>query len=267
MFNENLLDNSAGWIIFFGSVILMMAGNYFGYRFGKWHLDKAPETKDSANSEIMGAIFGILGFTLAFLFGMSLTRMEHKKELVVSEASAILGAFENAQFLPEPHKNQCSRMLVNYASLRFQLAQDAREKQNMGTLREGILLSERIQDSLLREAFAVSQIPNADVSNFRQSISAAIDLNMKRIQNSTGDRIPRALKILMYAMALLGLAGMGYASGLKGGRSLVPNIILVMVFATIIGIILDMDHPVNALFKVSQQPMQDVLRRISSMHI
>ena len=68
-------------------------------------------------------------------------------------------------------------------------------------------------------------------------------------------------------MALLGLAGMGYGSGLKGGRSLIPNIILVLVFATIIGIILDMDHPANSLFKVNQQPMQDVIRRISSMHI
>ena len=89
---------------------------------------------------------------------------------------------------------------------------------------------------------------------------------MRRIQNSTRDRIPKALKILMYAMALLGLTAMGYGSGIKGGKSMIPNIILVIIFATIIGIILDMDHPANALFFFFLQPMLDVLRRMNSMN-
>jgi hypothetical protein len=71
----------------------------------------------------------------------------------------------------------------------------------------------------------------------------------------------------MYVIALLGLAGMGYGSGLKGGRYLIPNILLVVVFAVIIGIIVDMDHPANALFKISQEPMKDVIRRIAAMRL
>lgn len=265
MMNENFLDNSAGWFIFFCSVVLMMAGNFAGFRIGKWHFRKVPEIKDSANGEIMGAIFGILGFTLAFLFGMSLTRLEHKKELVRDEASAILLAYQNARFLPEPYKEQCSKTIVNYGSLRYNIVQSARENRNIKALQEGILISERMQDSLFKAALQLSQLPNTDVSAFRQSVAALIDLNIKRINNSTGDRIPRALKILMYTMALLGLTCMGYGSGIKGQRSLVPNIMLVLVFATIIGIILDMDHPANSLFRVNQLPLQDVLRRISTL--
>jgi hypothetical protein len=267
MFNDNLLDNSPGWLIFFGSTILMLVGNYYGYRLGLWHQKRNPETADSSNGEIMGAIFGVLGFTLAFLFGMSLTRLEHKKDLVLSEASAVLAAYQNSQFLPEPYKSRTGRMIVDYAKLRYQVAVDARAQHDMKALREGVQLSESIQDSLLREAMAVRQVPDADASNFIQSVSTIIDLNMRRINNSSGDRIPRALKVLMYVMALMGLAGMGYGSGLKGGRSLLPNIILVVVFAVIIGIIIDMDHPANTFFKVSQQPMLDVIRRIGTMRI
>jgi hypothetical protein len=267
MFNENLLDNSPGWLIFFGMLILMLVGNYYGYKFGIWHKKKMPDANDTSNSELMGAIFGVLGFTLAFLFGMSLTRMEHKKEIVMEEASSILYAFQSSQFLPEPYKNRTGRMVRDYAALRYELATKARIERNSKALQEGILLCERIQDSLLREGLAASKIPDNNASSFIQSISGIIDLNMKRIHNAVGDRIPRSLKILMYVMALLGLTAMGYSSGLKGGRSLVSNFILVIVFATIIGIILDMDHPANSLFKISQQPMQDVLRRINSMHL
>lgn len=267
MFNDNLLDNSPGWLIFFCSFILMLVSNYYGYKLGLWHLKKKPETADSSNGEIMGAIFGVFGFTLAFLFGMSLTRLEHKKELVMSEASAVLAAYQNSQFLPEPFKSRTGRMLTDYARLRYHIAESARENRDIKSLREGVLLSEKIQDSLLKEAMAVRQVPDADASSFISSVSTIIDINMRRINNSTGDRIPRSLKILMYVMALMGLAGMGYGSGLKGGRSLLPNIILVVVFAVIIGIIVDMDHPANSLFKISQQPMLDVIRRIGSMSL
>jgi hypothetical protein len=267
MLNENLLDNTSGWLIFFCSLLLMIAGNYFGYRFGQWHKKRMPEAQDTSNAEIMGAIFGVLGFTLAFLFGMSLTRLEHKKEMVMGEASAILAAYQNSQFLPEPYKTQCGRMLRDYAGLRYELATKARAERNITQIKEGVLLCERIQDSLLEQAIVIKELPGSDISSFLGSVTSIIDWNMRRVNNATGDRIPRSLKILMYVMALMGLAGMGYGSGLKGGRSLIPNFILVIVFAGIIGIILDMDHPANSLFKVSQEPMHDVIRRINSMHL
>jgi hypothetical protein len=106
-----------------------------------------------------------------------------------------------------------------------------------------------------------------NATSFVQSISGIIDMNMRRINIAVSDRIPRSLKVLMYVMALIGLTAIGYGSGLKGGRSLFPNLILVIVFATIIGIILDMDQPANSLFKINQWPMQDVLRRINTMQI
>ena len=264
MLNEKLLDNTNAWVIFAVALSLMLLGNYLGNKLGLWHQKKSENIDSSANPEIMGAIFGVLGFTLAFLFGMSLTRLEHKKEMVLDEASAILVAYQQAQFLPEPHKAKASSMLKEYAQLRYDLASGARKNRDIKKLQLGIIKSEKIQDPLLHEGLTANKL--SDASGFIDSVSSIVDLNMRRIQNSTGDRIPKALKILMYAMALLGLTAMGYGSGIKGGKSMIPNIILVIIFATIIGIILDMDHPANALFKVNQQPMLDVLRRMNSMN-
>jgi hypothetical protein len=267
MINGDVLDNSSGWLIFSVSLVLMFGGNYLGYRLGLWHTKKIPDAHATANTEILGAIFVVLGLILAFLFGMSLNRMEHKKEMVLTEASAILSAYQSSQFLPEPHKTNSGKLIKEYADLRFQLAVNARKDRNIEALKEGIIRSERIQDSLLQEGLAVQLIPEADASTFTESISGLIDINMRRINNSIGDRIPVALKVLMYIMTLLSLAAMGYGSGLKGGHSLIPNIILVAVFAIIIWIIIDMDHPANLLFKVNQQPMLDVIHRINTMQL
>ena len=265
MFNTNILDNSPGWLIFFLALALMIAGNVYGYRFGLWHRKKSPEAGDSSNGEVMGAIFGVLGFTLAFLFGMSLTRLEHKKEIVLEESGAVMNAYINARALPDSFRQEAGRLIKNYALLRYELVKHAQQKRDMKKLQAGIIMCEHIQDSLLRLGDTAATIPNADVSGFSGSVSGLIEIHMQRMQLAQGDRIPIALKVLMYIMALLGLAAMGYSSGLKGGRSLIANILLVLVFATIIGIILDMDHPTNSLFQVSQQPMLDAWKRMGRM--
>jgi CDP-diglyceride synthetase len=176
MFSDKLLDNSMGWFIFLIATLLMLLGNYYGYKIGLWHQKRNPEATKSSNNEIMGAIFGVLGFTLAFLFGMSLTRLEHKKEMVMEESSAVLAAYQHAQFLPEPFKSKTGSMLMDYGKLRFQIATNARADGDSKTLQAGILQCESIQDALLKIAMEISNNSETDVSDFKASVSALMIL-------------------------------------------------------------------------------------------
>ena len=58
----------------------------------------------------MGSTLGLLAFMLAFTFGMSGTRFDARKQLVLDEASAVLRAYQRAQLLPEPQRSECSRL-------------------------------------------------------------------------------------------------------------------------------------------------------------
>lgn len=267
MFQENILDNSTGWMIFCVSVFLMLIINFLGYRLGVWHKKKLPETPTTSITDIMSAIFGLLGFTMALLFSMSLTRLQHKKEMVQDEAIAILSSYQKCQYLPETQKNLAQKQLITYAELRYQIAESAREDHDMNALRQGIQLSERIQDSLLREGVDSSVVPAKKESAYLESIFNLVNLHVKRITRSTVDRIPMTLKIMLYFMSLLGLGAIGYAAAMKGGRALIPNIILVVVFSVMIGMIMDMDNPTNTFFHISQQPLKDVITRMHSMHL
>ena len=81
-----------------------------------------PEGEKAPATAIMGSTLGLLAFMLAFTFGMSGTRFDARKQLVLDEASAVLRAYQRAQLLPEPQRSECSRLLQEYVELRVRVA-------------------------------------------------------------------------------------------------------------------------------------------------
>ena len=56
----------------------------------------------------------------------------------------------------------------------------------------------------------------------------------------------------------------GFGAGLVDSRTKIPTIILVLAFSTIIMLIVDLERPRQQLFKLTQEPMTEVARRIQS---
>ena len=118
MLSDTLLDRSPVWLIYAGTVLLLLAGNEIGFRLGRWRRARMPEGEKAPATAIMGSTLGLLAFMLAFTFGMSGSRFDARKQLVLDEASAVLRAHQRAQFLPEPQRSECSRLLRDYVELR-----------------------------------------------------------------------------------------------------------------------------------------------------
>jgi len=104
--------------------------------------------------------------------------------------------------------------------------------------------------------------PSALLSAFMQSLGELTDLQMKRVRAAVWNRIPATIVLVLYSMAFLGLATMGYNTGLSGSRTLALAFLLVLAFSTVIVLIVDLERPIQTLFHVSQEPMTDVARRI-----
>ena len=119
---EAFLDRTPVWLIYAGTVLLLFAGNELGFRLGRWRRATMPEAEKAPATAIMGSTLGLLAFMLAFTFGMSGSRFDARKQLVLDEASAVLRAFQRAQFLPEPQRSECSRLLRDYVEVRRGLA-------------------------------------------------------------------------------------------------------------------------------------------------
>jgi len=260
MLSETILDHSPVWLLYAGTVLLLLAGNEVGFRLGTWRRAHMPEGEKVPARAIMGSTLGLLAFMLAFTFGMSGSRFDARKQLVLDEASAVLRAYQRAQFLPEPQRSECSRLLRDYVELRTRVA----TMQSLAEMQDLVTRSEGVQDALWKETATLADRPSAILSIFIQSLSELTDLQIKRVRSAVWNRIPPTIVFTLYGIAFLALTAMGYGAGLAESRTTVPSVMLILTFSAIIVLIVDLDRPRQQLFAVSQQPMADVARRIQS---
>jgi len=259
--SETILDQSPVWLLYAGTVLLLLAGNEIGFRLGTWRRAHMPEGEKTPASAIMGSTLGLLAFMLAFTFGMSGSRFDARKQLVLDEASAVLRAHQRAQFLPEPQRGECSRLLRDYVELRIGIA----TRLSLSEMQQLVKRSEAVQDALWKEAATLADRPSASLSIFIQSLSELTDLQMKRVRAAVWNRIPPTIVLTLYGIAFLALTAMGYGAGLAESRTTVPSVMLILTFSAIIVLIVDLERPRQQLFAVTQQPMADVARRIQSL--
>ena len=78
------------------------------------------------------------------------------------------------------------------------------------------------------------------------------------------NHLPGAALYLLFAVSVLSVGVLGYRSGLGSGRSVLGTVLLVLLLATILLIILDIDHPYQGLITISQQSLIDLRRHMGT---
>jgi hypothetical protein len=95
-------------------------------------------------------------------------------------------------------------------------------------------------------------------SLFIQSLNEMIDLHAKRVQVAARSRIPLSIWVGLFTLALLGMAAVGYQSGLAATRRSPAMLGLVLAFAGVLYLIADLDRGQEGFLVVSQQALIDV---------
>jgi hypothetical protein len=135
-----------------------------------------------------------------------------------------------------------------------------------GNIAEGIRRSENIQQRVWTEAEDVAQKnPNSIIVGlFVQSLNETINLHAKRVQAGVRSRIPGAIWVGLFAVAVLSLAAMGYLEGLSGTRRSLAILAVAIAFSVVIELIADLDRPQEGVLRVSQQALLDVQRSMNT---
>jgi hypothetical protein len=102
------------------------------------------------------------------------------------------------------------------------------------------------------------------VGLFVQSLNETIDLHAKRVQAGVRSRIPGAIWVGLFAVAVLSLAAMGYLEGLSGTRRSLAILAVAIAFSVVIELIADLDRPQEGVLRVSQQALLDVQRSMNT---
>jgi hypothetical protein len=195
---------------------------------------------------------------LAFTFGLAAQRFDLKRQVVLDEANAIGTTYLRTRMLPEPQKTEAARLLREYVDLRV-------EAVRRGDLSEASAKSEELQESIWQQAVVAADKDRDSVITglFVQSLNQMIDLHATRLQADHRSRIPLVIWIVLFSLSALGVGAMGYQAGLSATRRSPAMMALVIAFAGVLFLIVDLDRAREGFLTVDQTAMTDLQR---SMH-
>lgn len=260
MIAENPLDHVPLWLLYVTTAVLLYVASELGFRLGARDRARRNDSDRTPANAIMGSTLGLLAFLLAFTFGMSSTRFDSRRQLVLQEASAILQSYERAQFLPEEIREETTMLLREYVALRIRIP----TLESMDRIAAAIERSQALQDALWAHARTMVDQPNAMLSAYLSSLASLTDLQMKRVRAAVWNRIPAPIEVVLCGVAFLGLMTLGYGAGLAANRVSLPTLLIVLAFAAVIAVIVDLERPRQTLFEISLEPMESVARRIEA---
>jgi hypothetical protein len=230
-----------------------------GYRYGRWRRTQALEEREQTVGAIVASILGLVALVLGFTFSMVASRFDARRMGVLEEANAIGTTFLRTSFLPESRQVESARLLREYVDARLDAVEPT------GHVEQAIVRSEVLQTELWAQAEAAGKLSPESITTglYIQSLNQVIDLHTTRLVAARA-RIPMALWGALCFLSMLGMGAVGYQSALATTRRSPAILVLVMAFATVLYLIIDLDRSQGGLFLVSQQPIFDLQKSIQA---
>ncbi|MFI5156546.1 MAG: hypothetical protein ACHQEM_10185 [Chitinophagales bacterium] len=255
------LDLIPIWAFALIILLLVFITIEIGFRLGVRYRLKMTPGMESPIGIILGAVLGLLGFILAFTFGIVYNRFELRKDLVRQEANAIGRIWMRSDFMSEPDRGKTQDLLNKYIELRVTIS----EISDMNVVNAKVGESARIQRALWNLAVVSAHKDGISglVAPFTQSLNDLIDIHLRRLAIGVEDRIPLLIWLALFILLALSMGSVGYLTGVKSDKRSIMTIALALSFTIIFLLISALDRPFIHLFPVSQRPLLDVKATMS----
>lgn len=255
--NIGLLDSLPLWSLFPMAVVIAGISVELGYYIARYRLKKNTGEPEAPPTGMVGPTLGLLAFMLAFTFGLASTRYEARRQLVLEESNAIGTAYLRASLLPEPFRGDAQSLLKNYVDVRL-------EGSDPGKVVEAVKKSEDIQGRLWSNAAAFAEKERTAITSlFLTSLTTVAEVHAKRMTIAIWSRVPSAIWVVLYTLLVLGMAAVGYQSGMASKKRSVATVMLILGFSSVLYLIADLDRPGRGWLQTSQQSMLELQRRMN----
>lgn len=256
--NTQPLDYIPLWILVFLVAAILVAALEGAFRLGYWRHGRIPGEKEQPVGAMVGSILGLLALVLGFTFSMAAQRFDTRRQAVLNEANAIATTYLRSRLLPEPEGSASAALLREYIDVRI-VPTDVTE------LPAAIARAEELHQLLWAQAdSAAEKAPNDITGLFIESLNNVIDLHAERIHVGIRSRIPFVIWSCLFVITLIGMTAVGYQAGLSQTNRTPATLALVLAFAVVLMLILDLDRSQEGLLRVSQQALIDVQRMMDS---
>jgi len=254
--NNQILDAIPIPVFYIIVAALMLASCEIGFQLGKGLRARQDKEAPSAMAGMVGGLLGMLAFVLGFTFSIAASQHAQRKENVILDANAIGTVYLRTDLLDRKYGDEIKNLLREYVDLRLQLV----ESDNMGPL---IVRSNGIHGLIWAlVSSAAIETPGYNTALMVNATNDMLDTAEKRLTEGDRTRIPSKIWYALLAITALTMASMGIQIGLGGRRRMLSVIPLVLAFALLVVLALDINRPRSGFITVGQQAMIDLQESI-----
>ncbi|MCG2837523.1 hypothetical protein L6J37_11850 [Photobacterium sp. WH77] len=250
--NGELFESLPITLIFVGIALLMLLFCEIGFQFGRHAFARKDKEVPGPLGSMVGGLLGMLAFVLAFTFSIASSQHEIRRNNVLEEANVIGTAYLRADLLDESSESIVKDLLKSYVEIRLAAASGSDINE---ALRESLAIHRQLWDAVSTAAIAN---PSPLSSLMVQATNDLIDMHEKRVTGALRSRIPASIWVALAAITALAMIALGTQVGYSGKRRLIAVIPLLLAFAVLVTLVVDLNRPQNGLIKVSQQSMVDL---------
>ena len=244
--SASILEHIDASIICLVLFVLMLLTVVWGNRMRKRFWVTEGDTRGGVNS-LLGALFALWGFTLAFTFGQSGARFENLKGVIVDEANLLRTAILKADLFPDSIRNAYRTGLQKYLEERIAYYEYATDEAGFKRNREEI---SKTAKALWARTAALSKKPETKdpAYNMVLTLTPLFDMGIKR-ETLLAAGIPGPIKYMLIILVL----AICFVGGLTTPAIHHKEWIVITVFALLATLILyltiDMSRPMDGLIK------------------
>ena len=252
---EQILAEFDPWLFVLVLAAAMSAAWGIGWWLGARLRARYGEQKGSKFDDASLAFVGLL---LAFTFGMSLAKHDHRRDMVVADSNAIGDSHlqRNAQGAPAneaanryPRIPRAGRVEIGRSRIDHATVEEALRRSRADASPDDRFASAAVNEGT-PIAVSLTNTLNALTSNHAARLAAA------------KDRLPASIVLLLFVSAIMLTMLVGREQGLTGRIEVAGTLTYVLVVTLAVYVTLDLNQPQAGMVTVSQEPLQ---RLLSSM--
>ena len=257
MLNSQPLDYLPIWGVYLLTAVMLLLAFESGYRLGVAIQKRRPDQAESGVGTMVGASLAFLGFLLAFIIGIAVNIFNERRALVVKEANAIGTAYLRAEYLDEPFSTESRELLREYVDMRLAAL-------NRGQLETAIARSEEIHQELWSQVVNLAKVsPTPTTALYISSLNELIDIHSERINIALEVRVPPAILLGLYLVAVLSTMLIGMQGSYAAKRTIIAPVLMVLILSLVFVLITDLERSHQGLMQISQQPLIALQHQLS----
>lgn len=220
--------------------LLLILINWLGYRFKNHHIRKFPGIEHIGIGPTEGSLLGLTALLLSFTFGITATKYEARRQLIVKEANLIETTINRCDLYPDSTRKLLRGDLEKYLETRIDYFADGRNEVEIGnSIKQSQTFAKRIWDQVAMQSHDL----NNRVASFEMvpALNEMIDMIITR-EAARKAVVPPVILTVLCILILVSAFLSGY-----GSKKLERNRVLVVAFAMMttlaLYLVIDLDRP------------------------